>query len=89
MSKSSITLISRRSVLRAGALGAGSAALLTSSLAWAATTKMSQDSAAYQTTPKGKARCDACTQWEPPHGCKVVSGVISPIGWCTLFTAKS
>lgn len=89
MSSTSTTVITRRNLLRTGALGLGTATLLGSSLAWAANAKMSQDFAAYQTTPKGKARCDACTQWEAPHGCKVVAGVISPIGWCSLFAAKS
>ena len=26
--------------------------------------------------------------WQPPAACKVVEGVISPAGWCTLYAAK-
>jgi hypothetical protein len=51
-------------------------------------TKLPQKAVAYQPTPKGKSRCDGCIQWEPPHGCKVVAGVIDPAGWCSVFAPK-
>jgi hypothetical protein len=44
-----------------------------------------QSAVAYQTTPKGLFSCAACTFFIPPGGCKVVSGDISPSGWCKLF----
>jgi hypothetical protein len=50
--------------------------------------KMSQAAAKYQPTPKGDQRCDNCTLWEPPNGCKVVSGTIAPEGWCKLWVPK-
>jgi hypothetical protein len=48
-------------------------------------TKASQSEAAYQDQPKGDQRCDGCTKFEPPTGCKVVEGRISPQGWCKYY----
>ena len=47
--------------------------------------KMSQIAAAYQGTPKGLFSCAVCTFFIRPRGCKVVSGDISPTGWCRFF----
>ena len=47
--------------------------------------KLSQIAAAYQNTPKGLLSCAACTFFIRPRGCKMVSGDISPTGWCRLF----
>ena len=47
--------------------------------------KLSQIAAAYQSTPKGLFSCAVCTLFIRPHSCKVVSGDISPIGWCRFF----
>jgi hypothetical protein len=47
--------------------------------------KVSQSAAAYQNTPKGMFSCSVCTFFIPPHGCKVVIGDVSPLGWCKLF----
>ena len=47
--------------------------------------KLSQSDAAYQTTPKGMFSCVLCTFFDRPRSCKVVSGDISPTGWCRLF----
>ena len=46
---------------------------------------MSQIAAAYQGTPKGMFSCAVCTFFIRPRGCKVVTGDISPTGWCKLF----
>jgi hypothetical protein len=46
---------------------------------------VSQTAAAYQDTPKGLFSCAACTFFIRPRRCKVVSGDISPTGWCKLF----
>jgi hypothetical protein len=48
-------------------------------------TKMSQIAAAYQSTPKGLLSCGACSFFIRPRACKVVSGDISPTGWCKFF----
>ena len=47
--------------------------------------KMSQIAAAYQSTPKGLFSCAVCTFFIRPRSCKVVSGDISPTGWCRFF----
>jgi hypothetical protein len=47
--------------------------------------KMSQIAAAYQGTPKGLFSCAICTLFIRPNSCKVVSGNISPTGWCRFF----
>jgi len=44
----------------------------------------------YQDHPgKGGAKCAQCSLFKPPHSCKVVTGVISPNGWCIAFAKKS
>jgi len=42
----------------------------------------------YQDKPKGSQRCDLCSNFLVPSGCRVVSGGISPNGWCLLFKPK-
>jgi hypothetical protein len=54
-----------------------------------AATKMPQKAVSYQTTPKGKARCDNCSLWQPPSSCQLVAGTIAASGWCVLYKAKS
>lgn len=79
--------LSRRSVLHLAIAGGGM--VLAGTVATpAAAAKIAQKSAHYQGTPKGKARCDGCRQWQAPAACKVVDGAISPAGWCMLFAPK-
>lgn len=80
--------LSRRRLLRGAVVAAAGGAFaggLVTSPAVAAAHKLPQQAVAYQPTPKGKLRCDNCTQWQPPNACKTVSGVIAPSGWCTLY----
>ena len=35
--------------------------------------------------PKGD-HCAVCRHFEKPHGCEVVEGPVSPMGWCKRFT---
>ena len=84
--------LSRRRLLRGAALVAGGGALMGASFVAstaAAQTKVSQRTANYQTTPKGNARCNVCTQWQAPSSCKVVQGTVDPTGWCSLYAPKS
>ena len=53
-----------------------------------ASSKMSQKDVQYQAKPKGAARCDGCIQWQPPAACKLVTGIISPAGWCAIYAPK-
>jgi hypothetical protein len=76
---------SRRGLLLGATLvGAG----LASSPA-VADTKFSQQMAKYQKTPKGAARCDNCSQFQPPSACKVVTGPVAASGWCQLYATKT
>jgi hypothetical protein len=72
----------RRRDLIAAALGLGAAVRARAAEPRA---KVSQSTAAYQTLPKGLFSCAACTFFIPPGSCKLVSGDISPGGWCKLF----
>jgi hypothetical protein len=80
-------------MLRRLGFAAGAAALLDAGAAGtrpaAAQSKMNQLAVDYQGTPKGAQRCDNCTQWQPPASCKVVSGAISPAGWCSIYVKNS
>ncbi len=51
--------------------------------------KVPKNAVSYQTEPKGTQRCDGCVNFQPPNGCKMVDGEISPQGWCSLFTKKT
>lgn len=68
------------------------AGLAAAVLAWAlgpgvarAQQKMSKREAQYQDTPRDGHICAECTQFLPPHSCKVVAGDISRDGWCKFF----
>jgi High potential iron-sulfur protein len=82
--------LSRRSVLRAAALGPGAAMLLAAGLGSRAqaASKLTQAAANYQPIPKGNQRCNNCSQWLQPTDCKVVNGPVSATGWCSVYAAK-
>lgn len=65
-------------------LGAAAAfgALLRASPARA---KTSAAAAAYRGSPNGRQRCANCSWFEPPSGCGVIRGPVSPSGWCNLW----
>jgi len=71
---------------------AGGGALIGTGLAAPAASaqgaKLAPAVAHYQETPKGKAECDTCASFLAPSGCKLVTGKISPSGWCMLYAAK-
>jgi hypothetical protein len=75
---------SRRELIGAVATGVSAGLLLRISQA-AAQEKMTPQQAQYQGTPSGIYSCGLCTLFEPPNGCKVVSGEISKDGWCKAF----
>jgi hypothetical protein len=52
----------------------------------AARAKSSQADAQYQPTPKNGQSCAMCQLFRPPHSCQVVTGTISPAGWCKFFS---
>jgi hypothetical protein len=79
---------SRREILGKLAVLTGGGALIAAVAATPAAAKVSQKDVGYQPTPKGAARCDNCVQWQPPNACKLVSGVISPNGWCSIYAHR-
>jgi hypothetical protein len=73
--------LTRRELIT-GALGLGAAVPARAEERQATVSRIA---AAYQNTPKGLFSCAACTFFIQPRSCKVVSGDISPTGWCKLF----
>ena len=81
--------LSRRSLLQGAACAGGAAIIPGVTAKDAMAAKMSKKAVAYQDTPKGAQRCDNCAPWQPPSGCKVVEGDISPQGWCKIWQRKT
>ena len=54
-----------------------------------AQSKTSQKTAKYQDQPNKGAQCSQCRFFQPPHACQLVSGSISPNGWCSFFAKKA
>lgn len=87
--------LSRREMLKGVVVFMGAAALgaaITPGTALAG--GMSKASAKYQDHPNGKAHCSNCTFFTAGASptamgtCAVVSGNVSPDGWCMLYAAK-
>jgi hypothetical protein len=49
------------------------------------TQPVSKEAAQYQAGPRGMFSCSVCTLFVKPRSCKIVSGDISPYGWCKYF----
>ncbi len=50
--------------------------------------KVTKATVQYQDAPKGGHQCASCSNFMAPSSCKVVSGTISPRGWCSIWTPK-
>ncbi|SFK86216.1 High potential iron-sulfur protein [Methylocapsa palsarum] len=48
--------------------------------------KASQQSVGYQGSPKGNQNCANCRIFVAPNSCKQVDGVVSPNGWCRIWS---
>jgi hypothetical protein len=85
--------MNRRTLLKSAAKGvaavaaAGPLLLLTNHAR--ADNQMSKDQAKYRDQPNGDQQCNACANFLAPSGCSVVSGQVSPSGWCQFFQAKT
>lgn len=89
----------RRTVLRAGlaTLAAGVAANSFPANSFAlpagrrvlAQDKLAQEAVQYQNQPKDGAKCSLCVNFVAPNACQIVSGNISPDGWCIAYGPKS
>lgn len=79
----------RRNVLR-GFVAMGCMLCLQRGIAAdAGTGKMEKSQAKYQSQPSGEQRCAGCMHFMPDSNtCKLVTGDISPDGWCMLWAAK-
>jgi hypothetical protein len=43
----------------------------------------------YQDKPgPGAKKCSGCRFFRPPHGCSIVTGTISPEGWCIAWAKR-
>jgi hypothetical protein len=83
--------ISRRGLLRGAGVAAGGAALFAAAALapqGANAGNMTQQAAGYQPTPKDGKRCDGCSLFQAPSGCKLVAGTINPAGWCRFWVKK-
>jgi hypothetical protein len=94
MSDPSLTGMTRRTfVANAVVLPALAGLLLAETTT--AQAKGSQAQFKYQSTPHNGAKCSQCTFFIPGSSpkangsCKIVSGTISPTGWCTAWSKKS
>jgi hypothetical protein len=65
----------------------GAAGIATGARAQSA--KADPASVGYQTKPSNGQQCSTCTSFIAPSGCALVSGTISPSGWCELYSPKS
>jgi len=65
----------------------GAAGIATKARAQSA--KADPASVAYQTKPSSGAQCSGCSSFVAPAACILVSGTISPSGWCELYSPKS
>jgi hypothetical protein len=87
------TKFSRRGLIRGAAMITGGGMVVAVGLGQGAASaqdaKVAQSVAKYQSTPKAKAQCSNCGSFIAPSGCKLVSGSISPSGWCSLYNAKA
>lgn len=78
--------VNRRTMLL---VAAGAAPLLVLSAGASAQAKMPPSAVAYQDQPQGAQRCDGCNLFVAPDACQLVSGKISPNGWCRLWVKKA
>ncbi len=79
--------IARRRLLAAASAGLLMLRVRASARAQEKQEKLSQPEADYQDAPKNEQQCSECTKFQPPKGCSVVTGDISPRGWCKLYEA--
>jgi hypothetical protein len=78
-------MIGRRRLILAGA--AGALVLGARAGAQQKAEKLSKADSEYQDSPKNNQQCSECTKFQPPQGCSIVDGAISPKGWCKLYEA--
>lgn len=80
--------VSRRAVIRRVASTLTAAQLVGNAGRAFAQQKVAKADAKYQAHQNGQQRCEICLQFRPPASCQIVSGEISPKGWCQFFAAR-
>lgn len=75
----------RRALLGVGLAAAGGAICAPGS---AQQPKISKAQAKYQDKPMGEQKCEGCAHFMAPDSCKLVEGMVSPSGWCSLYVAR-
>ncbi len=78
----------RRGVLRTGLTILAGGMLASTAARAADDSKVEQSVVQYQGSPKDGAMCSGCANFVAPNACKVVSGTISPSGWCVAYAPK-
>lgn len=79
----------RRAALKATIAAATVAVLGSARTTPASAKQISQELAAYQSSPNKGDQCSGCQYFVEPHSCKIVAGTISPNGWCQFWLKKS
>lgn len=51
--------------------------------------QVTKQAAQYQDQPNGPQQCSLCANFQAPSACLVVSGPVTPNGWCKLFKSKA
>jgi High potential iron-sulfur protein len=75
---------SRRIMMRAGLAIVVGAAMTRVARAQ----KIDKSAVMYQDQPKDGHQCSTCVNFQQPNACVIVSGVISPNGWCGAYAPK-
>jgi hypothetical protein len=75
----------RRQILRTAGLAVVGGVVAASARAQE---KIAPNQVQYQDTPKDGVKCSTCVNFEAPAACKIVSGKISPEGWCIAYAPK-
>lgn len=75
----------RRSFLKKVAAALAAAGFLEATTQAQATSKKVAN---YQDHPNDGHHCSGCRNFRPPNSCRIVSGTISPNGWCKFYSSK-
>ena len=79
-------MLSRRMILKSTVFGVTGARALLLALPSHAQPSIPKNAAGYQDAPKGPQRCSLCKKFQPPGACSLVTGSVSPEGWCHFFS---
>jgi hypothetical protein len=85
-----VKFTTRRGAIKTGlGLLASTGAVAVAVSARAQSAKAAPSTVGYITKPSNGQQCSTCSQFVAPAACNLVSGTISPSGWCELYSPKS